>query len=198
MKVKRILILFFLFIFTSTFCYASEITLDTTGELIKNSKLNINININLGELEENVYFLQGQLEYDTNIFKKVEATDFELLNGWHDLVFNPENGMFIVEGTETNETDLQNIMNIQMEVKTSSDSTTINLKNIKEIGDSQIEIELEDASIELKKPETDNFANTILPFTGGNLIIIYGILFAIIVLTVFFIYYKKKQNKSIH
>ena len=195
MKVKRILILFFLFVFISTFCYASEITLDSVGELNENSEIKINVNINLEELEENVYFLQGQLQYDTNIFEQVASEDIELLNGWHDLVFNPENGMFIIEGPDKNETSLQNIMNIKMKTKTSSDTTTIELKNIKEVGDSQIEIELEDTSVELSKPQSHNFANMILPFTGANLIIIYSVLFIIIILVVFFIYKKRSSNK---
>lgn len=194
MRIKKILILFYLFVLLSTSCYANEITLKTSEELKENSNVNIKITINLGELEENVYFLQGQLEYDTSIFEKVGSEDIKLLNGWHDLVFNPENGMFVVEGLDTVESNLQDIMNVKMKTKDNiqNNTTTIKLKNIKEVGESQIENELEDVTLTISKPPIENFANSILPFAGSNSIITYGLLIIIGAIVVIFI--RNKRN----
>ncbi|MCI8759633.1 MAG: LPXTG cell wall anchor domain-containing protein [Clostridia bacterium] len=198
MNIKKVLILFLVFIFFSSCCYANEIALNATGELKDNSDVTIKIGINLGEIEENVYFLQGQLEYDTNIFEKIMSEDIELLNSWHDLVFNPENGKFVIEGMDSSESNLQDVMNIKLKTKNklTNDSTTIKLKDLKEVGESQIEKELEDATVTLRKPATENFANKILPFTGNNSIIFYAIIIIIIGLVAFFIKKRKTNKKS--
>lgn len=178
-------------------CYANEITLKTGEELKENSNINIKIAINLGEIEENIHFLQGKLEYDTNIFEKVKPEDIELLNGWHDLVFNAENGTFVIEGIEASKNDLQDIMNIKMKTKNNieKNTTTIKLKNIKELGESQIEKELEETTIVISKPTKDNLANRIIPFTGAGSIITYGIIIIISVIVIILIK-KKKQTET--
>ncbi len=199
MRGKRILILFYLFIIIATVCYASEVELKVTGELKEKVNINIKMSVNLAELEENIYFLQGQLEYDTNIFEKVTAKDIEPLNGWHDLVFNEENGMFIIEGLENQEIDIQDIMNIKMRTKSklTKDTTSIKLKNIKELGENQTENELEDVVVTVSKPATSdfaNFANKILPFTGENSFITYGIIIGISLIVIVFISNKRKHK----
>lgn len=199
MKAKKILILFYLFIIVATVCYASEVELKVTGELKEKVNINVKMSVNLAELEENIYFLQGQLEYDTNIFEKVTTKDIELLNGWHDLVYNEENGMFVIEGTEKQEIDIQDIMNIKMKTKNklAKDSTTIKLKNIKELGENQTENELEEVIVTVSKPATSNFANfanKILPFTGENSFITYGIIIGIILIVVVFMNNKRKHK----
>lgn len=197
MKIKKVLILFFVFVLITSFCYANEITLKTIGELKDNSNVTINVAINLGEIEENVYFLQGELEYDTGVFEKIMSDDIELLNGWHDLVFNPENGKFVIEGVDSAGNNSQDIMNIKMKTKNkiTNDTSTIKLKNLKEVGESQVEIELENVAVTLTKPATENFANKILPFAGGNSIFFYAIIIILIGIIVFFIRMKKKHSK---
>ena len=197
MKIKRIIILFCVLILATKACYANEITLKTGEELKENSNINIKIAINLGEIEENIHFLQGKLEYDTNIFEKVKPEDIELLNGWHDLVFNAENGTFVIEGIEASKNDLQDIMNIKMKTKNNieKNTTTIKLKNIKELGESQIEKELEETTIVISKPTKDNLANRIIPFTGAGYIITYGIIIIISVIVIILIK-KKKQTET--
>ena len=44
--------------------------------------------IDFNKINEDIYFLQGQLNYDINIFEVVDADDITLSDGWHDIIFN--------------------------------------------------------------------------------------------------------------
>lgn len=200
-KWRKILNVFCLLIFICTFCYAGEIEVNTNDLLKENSKFNIEIRINLAELEQEIYFLQGQLEYDKDIFEEVTQENITMLNTWYGLVFNSENGKFVIEN-DGKGNDIQGIMNIELKTKRNinKDSTTIQVKRIKVIGENEIEEELENAAIKVvvsNDNQEDSLANKILPFTGSSKISVFLILvvLAIAILMINIIQKRKKTKK---
>ena len=202
---KKLFIIFFLIISISNFCNANVITLTSENEFEQNSFYDVSININFNKIDEKIYFLQGQLNYDTNIFEKIEADDIILSNGWHDIVFNSDNGMFVVEYDNLNNLNTQEIMKINFKTKNNmqAGNTSITITNIKIIGENQIESEINSHTIEVKLISTtnnnnnvnnyyDNQSNMSLPFLGSNASKIY-ILIGVILIT---LYVLSKKNKK--
>ena len=198
-KWKKSLYIFCLLIFICTFCYAGEIEINTNNSLKENSEFNIEISINLAELEQKIYFLQGQLEYDKDVFEEVTQEDITTLNTWHGLVFNSENGKFVIEN-DGKENSIQGIMNIKLKTKKNinKDSATIQVKGIKVIGENEKEEELENATIKVavsNDKQADSLANKILPFTGSSAIIIFLIL-VVLAIAILMINIIKRRNKN--
>ena len=203
---KKLFIIFFLIISISNFCNANVITLTSENEFEQNSFYDVSININFNKIDEKIYFLQGQLNYDTNIFEKIEADDIILSNGWHDIVFNSDNGMFVVEYDNLNNLNTQEIMKINFKTKNNmqAGNTSITITNIKIIGENQIESEINSHTIEVKLISTtnnnnnvnnyyDNQSNMSLPFLGSNASKIY-ILIGVILITLY-VLSKKIKNE---
>ena len=79
-----------------------------------------------------------------------------------------------------NQNDIEEIMKIKFKTKKNIDkkATTIHIKNIKEIGENELENKFENVTLnisQIEKNKEDNLANTILPFTGSNSFIILGV-----------------------
>ncbi len=57
------------------------------------------------EIQDGVNALKGTLAYDSDVFVEVAQNDFELLNAWENLYYNPQNGQFVLmkRGGSTNE-----------------------------------------------------------------------------------------------
>ena len=194
----RIYFISILLIFLSsfaTFCYAANtIELKTDDEFTVGEEAHIRVVINLPEIKEGVFFLQGTLDYDSNIFEKVKEEDITLLNSWHDLVFNSDNGSFIVESDGNYREQAEEIMDIKLKIKkTNRTLTQITFKNLKEIGQNEVETDIPNSNIKIKisHGNDESLANQILPSTG----LIFPIVF-IICLVIFGIFGVKQYKKG--
>ena len=49
-----------------------------------------------GDLDKGVNAVMGTLEYDRDVFRKIGEQDFETLNSWEKLFYNPESGRFVL------------------------------------------------------------------------------------------------------
>lgn len=72
----------------------------------------ITVKVGLKNLGKTNVFL-ANLEYDINIFNKVESKDMKVLNGWTGLSYNKDNGMLLMERADKtasiHETDILEI-----------------------------------------------------------------------------------------
>lgn len=46
-------------------------------------------------IKEGLYGIHGTLEYDEEVFQRIEQQDFQLLNSWESFYYNPDNGQFV-------------------------------------------------------------------------------------------------------
>lgn len=178
------ILIIFIFGFTSL-CFAGEIELHTDDEFTVGKDAHIKVKINFQELQEGVYFLQGQLDYDSNIFEKVNEDDITLLNSWHDLVFNSETGAFIIEGDGNYREQVEEIMDIKLKTKkTNRTLTQITLRSIKEIGKKEVETDIPSANIKINisHDKDESLANQILPSTGLIFPLIFIVIFIILLI----------------
>ena len=74
------------------------------------------MSVNLEDLEEKIDTYQGTLVYSKSYFNSVTESCFALKNGWNGLVYNAENGIFVVErSTKTDASE--EILTITLEAK---------------------------------------------------------------------------------
>lgn len=202
---KKLSTIFFLIISISNFCNANVITLASENEFKQNSYYDVSITIDFNKIDEEIYFLQGQLNYDIDIFEKVEANDITLSDGWHDIVFNSDNGMFVVECDNLDNQNTQEIMKIQFKTKKnlSAGNTSITINNIKTIGENQIESEIDSHTINVTLINNtanndnnnnyyDNQSNMPLPFLGLNASKIY-IIIGVVLIALYILRRKSKK-----
>lgn len=48
------------------------------------------------DIRDGVNALKGTLEFDTDVFEEVSGEDFETLNFWEQMFYNPKNGQFVL------------------------------------------------------------------------------------------------------
>lgn len=172
MKIFKFLIVFFTFCIICSCSYASSTNITFSEQEVNPSdEVELIITLNLDTIEDNISVLQGQLDYDKSIFKVVTEENIETLNGWTGLVFNKDNGMFIIDRTTPSSNSSEQILKIKLEIIgdiTSETTTTFKLTNTKVIGSSREEISLDDntATLKITPSLLDSLANTILPYTG--------------------------------
>ena len=71
--------------------YKMEIK-SNTQETKKGETITINVELtDYKDIKNGLQAYQGQIEYDTNIFEKIEPDQIELKNGWTSLQYNEEN-----------------------------------------------------------------------------------------------------------
>lgn len=108
--------------------YKMEIK-SNTQETKKGETITINVELtDYKDIKNGLQAYQGQIEYDTNIFEKIEPDQIELKNGWTSLQYNEENNAFVAihkTGSLENE-----IISISLKVKENAKvgETTIKVK----------------------------------------------------------------------
>lgn len=203
MKFSRLFILFLsfiLFLFTITYASSIDITF-SKQEIHPNEDIELTISLNLDDIEDNISIIYGQLDYDKNIFKVISEDDIQTLNDWDGLVFNTQNGMFIIDRNTLSKNSSEEILKIKLETNNIKNDTitTFQLINTKIIGSSKEEISLNDSKCTLNITPSllDSLANKLLPYTGISTPIKYLILIlsliTFVVLIVLFIYKKRKK-----
>lgn len=110
---------------TQVNAYTLELKQDK-NEILAGDKIVVTVKMN--DLDEMIDTYQAKLVYDSNDFKKVTSSDFNLKSGWEGLVYNQENGMFVVEKQE--------------KTKQSEDVLSITLESQKEINKEKISVSL--------------------------------------------------------
>lgn len=146
------------------------------------------------ENEKGINVLLGTIEYDKNIFEKLEENDIELLQFWNSPMYNSENGKIILEANEFIDTS-HTVLKLKLKVKENiAENTTTEVK-VKEISasDSQTDIYVEDAVavLQVEKINGDN--------ANGNssdnkmLIAVLSILGIVIVGSICIVFVKKKM-----
>lgn len=147
------------------------------------------------ENEKGTNVLLGTLEYDRNIFEKVEEDDIEILQYWNSPMYNSENGKLILEANEFINTP-HNVLKIKFKVKDNIEENTSTEIRVKEISgsDSQVDI-LTDDAVAVLQVEKANLEDSTNENTSDNkmMIVILSILGIIIVGSICIVIVKKKM-----
>ena len=147
------------------------------------------------ENEKGTNVLLGTLEYDRNIFEKVEEDDIEILQYWNSPMYNSENGKLILEANEFINTP-HNVLKIKFKVKDNIEENTSTEIRVKEISgsDSQVDI-LTDDAVAVLQVEKANLEDSKNENTADNkmMIVILSILGIIIVGSICIVIVKKKM-----
>ncbi len=206
MKFIKFFMVFIIILLGLSFCttsFASQVSLSYNDSLKENSVFNVSIDITPDD-NKNVYFIEGQLDYDKSVFNEIEEKNLNPFDNWSGLVFNSDNKKFIIEGGNNPLQDKTGVMNIAFYTKKNikTDSTTISLKNIKILDDENVDKNLEDASINIVihnqdgsvKQDSKNTASSLsrLPFAGVPAFVSIFIVIGIIVFAVL-VYLRKKR-----
>ena len=146
------------------------------------------------ENENGINVILGTIEYDKNIFEKLDEDDIELLQYWVSPVYNAENGKIILEANEFVDTS-HNVLKIKFNVKeTMNDNMKTEIK-VKDIcaSDGQTDIYVEDAVAVVHVQNHDSVYN-LEDDTLNNktLIAIFAILVIIIIGSICIVFVKKK------
>lgn len=147
------------------------------------------------ENEKGTNVLLGTLEYDRNIFEKIEDEDIEILQYWNSPMYNSENGKLILEANEFINTP-HNVLKIKFKVKDNIEENTSTEIRVKEISgsDSQVDI-LTDDAVAVLQVEKANLEDSKNENTADNkmMIVILSILGIIIVGSICIVIVKKKM-----
>lgn len=147
------------------------------------------------ENEKGTNVLLGTLEYDRNIFEKIEDEDIEILQYWNSPMYNSENGKLILEANEFINTP-HNVLKIKFKVKDNIEENTSTEIRVKEISgsDSQVDI-LTDDAVAVLQVEKANLEDSPNENTSDNkmMIVILSILGIIIVGSICIVIVKKKM-----
>lgn len=146
------------------------------------------------ENEKGINVLLATIEYDKNIFEKLEENDIELLQFWNSPMYNSENGKIILEANEFIATS-HNVLKMKLKVKENiAENTTTEVK-VKEISasDSQTDIYVEDAVavLQVEKINGDNANKNSLD--NKMLIAVLSILGIVIIGSICIVFVKKKM-----
>ena len=146
------------------------------------------------ENEKGINVLLGTIDYDKNIFEKLEENDIELLQYWNSPMYNSENGKIILEANEFIDTS-HNVLKIKLKVKENIEANTTTEVKVKEISasDSQTDIYVEDAVavIQVEKTNGDNVNEN--SSDNKMLIAVLSILGIVIVGSICIVFVKKKM-----
>ena len=124
-KLKLISVLIILISLMTIESHAYTVNLIGTQSKI-NAGDKVVVTINFENLEEKIDTYQGTLAYDKNYFNLVKLSDFEVKNGWNGLVYNENNGIFVVERNTKTDAD-EDILTITLECKLDINPTELNI-----------------------------------------------------------------------
>lgn len=139
--------LILMFIITNK-VYATNVEMKFPEELNMGDTVSVKIEVNEINQVEGINVIQGKLEYDKDIFEKVENEDFKLSNNWS-IAYNDENteseGKFILLNLAEGIKEDQEIGEVELKVKDNikTTDTIIKLSQMCTAEDDDV-IELED------------------------------------------------------
>lgn len=127
-------------------------------ELMKNEQVVITLKSdNFNENYKGINAYKATLDYNKDIFEVVVQSDFESLNGWEDLKYNPENGEFVaIRKTLSNKPSEIVKITLKVKDKINASKTDVIIKDVVVSGGVE-DIFLKDSNITLdiiKKQET--------------------------------------------
>lgn len=95
----------------------------TKEEINCGEKIEVNIFVDgIENITEGINAYQGKFEYNTNIFEKIKETDIKLSEQWTGLVYNQDNGAFVVERKNSAVTG-EKIFTVYLQSKENIDKT---------------------------------------------------------------------------
>lgn len=107
------------------------------------------VTVKLKSLEEEIDTYQAKLVYDSNYFKTVTKSDFELKNGWTGLTYNSNNGIFVVENDEKSKQN-QEVLKVTLESKADLETDELNISLVNNlVSGGTKDIETSDVSIDI-------------------------------------------------
>lgn len=144
------------------------------------------------ENEKGINVLLGTIEYDKNIFEKLEDNNIELLQFWNSPMYNSENGKIILEANEFIDTS-HNVLKIKLKVKENIGANTTTEVKVKEISasDGQTDIYVEDAAAAIQVEKTNG--GNIISSDNKMVIAVLSILGIVIVGSICIVFVKKKM-----
>ena len=146
---NKLLVSMCIFILTiiTTNVYATNMEMKLNEEEVKNGDtILITINVKNVTQENGINVIQGKLEYDKDVFEKVENKDFEAKNNWS-IVYNAENTNS--EGKKEDE----ELAELKFKVKENAKSTNTSIK-LTEVctvdGENIVKVENNEKEIKIK------------------------------------------------
>ncbi len=138
-------------------------------ELKANETLEVTFSFtNFREINKGINAYKGTLEYDKNIFEEVVQSDFESLNNWEELKYNPQNGQFVAfrkVGTKTEENVVKLVLKVKKDVEATK--TIVKIKDIT-TSEGKKDIFLSDANLNLNIIK-EQIVIPSKPSTGGTI-----------------------------
>lgn len=197
MNLKRFSILFILCFFILCYLYSNisysstytNISISNSETLSPGETVQITVSLNSDNIDEDISIIQGQIVYNTNIFQPVSKDNLETLGDWDSLVFNENNGMFIIDKNSFSSNESEEFLRVNLQVSNNIDSvvtTDFVLANTKIIGSAQKEINLEESKTKITVSPSfiDSLANRLLPYTGLNTFVKYIIIISVIIILI--------------
>lgn len=156
---NKLLVSMCIFILTiiTTNVYATNMEMKLNEEEVKNGDtILITINVKNVTQENGINVIQGKLEYDKNIFEKIENKDFEAKNNWS-IVYNAENtnseGKFILLNLSEGKKEDEELAELKLKVKENAKSTNTSIK-LTEVctvdGENIVKVENSEKEIKIK------------------------------------------------
>lgn len=156
---NKLLVSMCIFILTiiTTNVYATNMEMKLNEEEVKNGDtILITINVKNVTQENGINVIQGKLEYDKDVFEKVENKDFEAKNNWS-IVYNAENtnseGKFILLNLSEGKKEDEELAELKLKVKENAKSTNTSIK-LTEVctvdGENIVKVENSEKEIKIK------------------------------------------------
>ena len=156
---NKLLVSMYIFILTiiTTNVYATNMEMKLNQEEVKNGDtILITINVKNVTQENGINIIQGKLEYDKDVFEKVENKDFEVKNNWS-IVYNAENtnseGKFILLNLSEGKKEDEELAELKLKVKENAKSTNTSIK-LTEVctvdGENIVKVENNEKEIKIK------------------------------------------------
>lgn len=156
---NKLLVSMYIFILTiiTTNVYATNMEMKLNEEEVKNGDtILITINVKNVTQENGINVIQGKLEYDKDVFEKVENKDFEAKNNWS-IVYNAENtnseGKFILLNLSEGKKEDEELAELKLKVKENAKSTNTSIK-LTEVctvdGENIVKVENSEKEIKIK------------------------------------------------
>lgn len=70
------------------------------------------------DIQTGINAIKGTLDYDTEVFEEIQASDFQTLNTWESLFYNPANGQFVLV-SRTGSTQQELVLSLHLTAKQS-------------------------------------------------------------------------------
>lgn len=195
-KIMRILMLIIMTMIIAIPVLAADLSSQISSEKIqKGEKVKITFLVSdFEEIENDINVIEGKITYDKNIFEEVKQEDIQVAENWEGLVFNPENGKFIMDSSNySNSEQKLLIVTLTCKENVSNVDTIIKLENVV-ASEGTKEITLEDISRTVTiYEEEENLKNGILPYAGEHMPFVYIGIVLIILVAVILIIKKRRQ-----